>query len=66
MDSNILKGNWDIVKGKVKEHWGNLTDDDLKEIGGKKDQLIGKLEKQYGHTKDEAQKLVEEFEKGLN
>lgn len=63
MDPNTLKGNWDAVKGKIKEQWGNLSDDDIREIDGKKDKLIGKLEQKYGHTKDQAQKMVEEFEK---
>ncbi|MEC7838587.1 MAG: CsbD family protein [Chlamydiota bacterium] len=66
MDTNTLKGSWDIVKGKIKEKWGELTDDDLQQIDGKKDQLIGKLEQKYGHTKEEAQKMVDKFENYLN
>ena len=62
MDANILKGHWNVLKGKVKETWGKLTDDDIAEIGGKKDQLIGKLQKKYGYTKEEAAKQVNEFE----
>lgn len=63
MDNNILKGNWNIVKGKIKEQWGNLTDDELAEIDGKKDQLLGKLQKKYGYTKEEAQRKIDQFEK---
>jgi len=62
MDSNLLKGNWNQVKGKVKETWGNLTDDEITEIAGKKDQLIGKLQVKYGYTKDIAEEKVKEFE----
>jgi len=65
MDTNILKGSWDVVKGKVKEQWGKLTDDDLREIDGRKDHLIGKLEWKYGQTKEETKKMVDEFEKYL-
>jgi uncharacterized protein YjbJ (UPF0337 family) len=63
MNKNVMQGNWDVLKGKVKEMWGNLTDNDLTEINGKKDQLVGKLEKKYGYAKDEAQRKVDEFEK---
>ena len=63
MDNNIIKGNWAILKGKVQENWGNLTDDELAEINGKKDQLLGKLQKKYGYTKEEAQHKIDQFEK---
>jgi uncharacterized protein YjbJ (UPF0337 family) len=63
METHTMKGNWNIVKGKIKEQWGKLTDDDLTEIGGKKDVLVGKLQKKYGHTKEEAQRMVDKFEK---
>lgn len=63
MDENILKGDWKIVKGKVKETWGDLTDDDITKIDGKKDQLMGTLQKKYGYQKDEAERRLNEFEK---
>lgn len=63
MDSNIIQGNWLQLKGKIKEQWGELTDDDLDIIDGKKDQLIGKLIKKYEYTRQEAEKKVSEFEK---
>ncbi len=63
MDKDIFKGNWKMVKGKVKETWGKLTDDDLTEINGKRDQLLGKLQKKYGYAKDEAEKKLKDFEK---
>jgi uncharacterized protein YjbJ (UPF0337 family) len=51
-----LKGNWNQLKGKVKEKWGLLTDDDITHIGGHKDRLIGKLQERYGKAKwDEAE-----------
>ncbi len=65
MDKNSLTGDWNILKGKVKEKWGKLTDDDLKEIDGKKDQLLGKLQKSYGLAKEKAEKDLDEWEKTL-
>lgn len=46
-----LKGSWNQMKGKVKEKWGLLTDDDITHIGGHKDRLIGKLQERYGKAK---------------
>ncbi len=43
------------MKGTVKEKWGDLTDDDLKIIGGKKDVMVGKIQERYGITREEAQ-----------
>lgn len=45
MHKNTLKGDWNLVKGKIKEQWGKLTDDDLTEISGRRDQLLGKIQK---------------------
>lgn len=62
MDWNIVEGNWKQFKGKIKEQWGKLTDDNLDVIAGKRDQLIGKIQESYGLTKDEAEKQIKEFE----
>ena len=59
MDWNRVEGNWKQVKGKVKEKWGNLTDDDLTAINGKRDQLEGKIQERYGIAKDQARKDVD-------
>ena len=48
-----LKGNWNEMKGKMKQEYGNLTDDDLKREQGKDDEFVGRLEKKLGKTKDE-------------
>ena len=61
MDKNELKGQWNIAKGKVKEKWGELTDDQIDQIDGEKDQLVGAIQKQYGKTLDEARREVEEW-----
>jgi len=65
MNENELKGNWQVVKGKVREKWGKLTDQDVTVIAGKRDQLVGKLRERYGHAQAEAERLVKEFENGL-
>ena len=58
MNWDQIKGNWLQVKGKIKEEWGDLTDDDVTEIDGQEDQLIGKLQARYGYTKERAQQEV--------
>jgi len=48
MNSDQIKGNWKQFVGKAKEKWGRLTDDDWKVVGGKRDQLVGKIQEHYG------------------
>lgn len=62
MNSDQASGNWKQFKGKVKEKWGKLTDDDMTVIEGKRDQLVGKIQERYGYAKDEAEKEVAEWE----
>jgi uncharacterized protein YjbJ (UPF0337 family) len=61
MNRDQMAGNWKQMKGKVKEKWGKLTDDDLTVIEGKADQLAGKIQERYGYAKDRAEKEVSEF-----
>lgn len=61
MNQDQIKGRWTEVKGKVKEQWGKLTDNDLLEIEGDHDQLIGRVQRRYGIAKEEAEKQVREF-----
>jgi len=56
-----LKGNWNEIKGKLKQKYGTLTDDDLVFAEGKEDELYGRLQKRLGKTKDELRKEIEEF-----
>ena len=63
MNSDVLKGKWMEMKGKVKEQWGKLTDDDLDVIAGKRDQLLGRIQQRHGIAKDEAERQVETFER---
>lgn len=60
--SDILSGQWKQLRGKVKEWWGDLTDDDLEQAGGKADQLVGLLQQKYGYTRQRAE---EEFDRRL-
>ena len=65
MNTDWMEGNWNIAKGKVKEKWGKLTDDDLDVIRGKRDQLIGAIQKRYGYARDQAEREADEFEREL-
>jgi uncharacterized protein YjbJ (UPF0337 family) len=60
MDWNRIEGNWKQAKGKVKEKWGQLTDNDLTAINGNRDQLEGKLQERYGIAKDMVRKNVDD------
>ncbi|BEV08724.1 MULTISPECIES: CsbD family protein [unclassified Methylophilus] len=62
MNKDIFEGNWKQLKGKVKEQWGKLTNDDLDVIEGKRDQVAGKIQERYGITKDEAEKQLKAWE----
>jgi len=60
MNNDRTAGAWHQVKGKVKEQWGKLTDDDLDVIAGKQDQLEGRLQQRYGYHKDQAKKEIDD------
>ena len=60
-----IQGDWKQMTGKVKEKWGKLTDNDLTVIAGKRDQLAGLLQQRYGYAKEQAEKELDEFLKGL-
>jgi uncharacterized protein YjbJ (UPF0337 family) len=61
LDGNRLEGNWKQMKGKVKEQWGKLTDDDLDTINGQRDQLEGRIQERYGIQKDMVKQQVEDW-----
>jgi len=61
MDWNQVEGNWKQVRGNVKRHWGKLTDSDLTAIGGRREELEGKIQERYGYTKDRVRKEIEEW-----
>ena len=62
MNWDRIEGNWKQLKGKAKEQWGKLTDDDIDVIAGRRDQLAGKIQERYGVAKDEAEKQVSSWE----
>lgn len=56
-----LRGNWNIIKGKLKQKYGDLTDDDLTYVDGKEDELYGRLQKKTGKTKQELQEFIDKI-----
>lgn len=65
MNWDIIEGKWDQLKGRAKEQWGELTDDDLDVAAGKRDRLAGKIQERYGKTRDEAEKEVDTWINGI-
>ena len=63
MSNDSLKGNWEELKGKVRQAWGKLTDDDVSRFKGNWEELSGHVQKQYGYTKEKAWNEIENFKK---
>lgn len=63
MNEDRVKGNWKEAKGKVREAWGKLTDDDLDVIAGKRDQLLGRIQQRHGLAQDEAERQLSDWER---
>lgn len=61
MNSDVLEGKWKQLRGKVREEWGELTDDELDQIAGRRDQLVGKVQERYGYTREEAERRVDDW-----
>ncbi len=61
MNWDIAKGKWSQVKGAAKEKWGDLTDDELDQAAGDREQLVGKIQEKYGKAKADAEREVDEF-----
>lgn len=62
MNWDTIKGKWKQVKGQAQQKWGDLTNDDLDRIEGKREELVGVVQERYGIAKDEAERQVKEFE----
>ncbi len=58
---DVIKGGWNQIKGEARRQWGQLTDDELDQIAGDREKLIGKIQEQYGWSRDEAERDVEAF-----
>jgi uncharacterized protein YjbJ (UPF0337 family) len=63
MNRDVLEGQWKQIKGKVKQQWGRLTDDELDMINGRYDELAGLIQERYGYSREEA---VNELDMFLN
>jgi uncharacterized protein YjbJ (UPF0337 family) len=66
MNTDIIKGNWKQLTGRIKQQWGELTNDDLTAAEGSRDYLAGKIQERYGIAKDAAMDQVRDFEKRLD
>jgi len=63
MNQATMKGKWNQMKGDAKKKWGNLTDDDLQQVEGDHDKLVGKIQERYGKSKEEAEREVNDWNK---
>lgn len=63
MNKDIFEGKWEQLKGAVREKWGDLTDDDLTQINGNREKLLGKIQEAYGRSREAAEAEVKEWEK---
>jgi uncharacterized protein YjbJ (UPF0337 family) len=61
MNNDRMAGNWKQVKGKIKEQWGKLTDDEIDQLEGKSDQLAGRLQERFGLARHDAERQAREF-----
>ena len=61
MNEDIVKGRWKELKGKVKQQWGNFTDDEITKMNGTYEELEGSLQKKYGYDKERAKKEIKSF-----
>ncbi len=65
MNWDQIEGKWKQLAGSARERWGNLTDDDLQTLTGKKDQLVGKIQERYGIAMEEAAKQADDWSRVL-
>lgn len=65
MNNDQIEGKWNQLKGSAKAKWGELTDNDLEEIEGNAEKLMGKLQERYGIEREEAKRRVEEWSRSI-
>jgi len=58
-----IAGNWKQFRGEVRQQWGKLTDDDLEQVRGERDKLVGRIQERYGIAKSDAQHQLEDWER---
>jgi uncharacterized protein YjbJ (UPF0337 family) len=63
MNTLEIKGDWNITKGKMKQKWAQLTDSDLEYTEGKQDELVGRIQKRTGQTREAVEKAIKDLEK---
>ena len=61
MNWDQIEGNWKQLRGQAQQKWGNLTNDDLDVVEGRRDELVGKIQERYGVAKEEAEKQVDDW-----
>ena len=61
LNSQTLKGEWNQLKGSVKQKWADLTDDDMTHIEGDRDKLVGRVQERYGHSREDAERDVDNW-----
>jgi uncharacterized protein YjbJ (UPF0337 family) len=59
MNQDVFEGKWKELRGKARTWWGRLTDDDVQQVSGRKDELLGRLQAKYGYSKDEAEQEID-------
>ncbi|MCL7465180.1 CsbD family protein [Phaeovulum sp. NW3] len=65
MNWDRIEGNWKQIKGKAIAKWGALTDDELDQIKGRREELVGLVQERYGRAKDEVEREVDEWGRGI-
>jgi uncharacterized protein YjbJ (UPF0337 family) len=65
MNWDQIEGKWKQLKGLAKQKWGDLTDDDLETIAGKRDELVGRLQAQYGMAREEAEREADRWAESI-
>jgi len=58
---DILAGRWKQLRGDIRQKWGDLTDDDMEQVAGARDKLVGRIQERYGRTREEAEREVDDF-----
>lgn len=66
MNWDRIEGNWKQIKGKARQKWGKLTDDELDSMKGRREELVGRIQERYGIARDEAERQVEDWGRTIN
>jgi len=61
MNRDILTGQWKHIKGDIKKHWGRLTDDEIEQIGGQFEKMVGIVQQKYGYNKEKTEQDIDHF-----